>query len=188
MNRKKMYNIPNLLTLFRMFSIPIIIISLIPQSYFYNWAAVILYAVACLSDFLDGYIARKFKIESKFGQLFDPIADKILVISVLFILVAVDKINGFFIYPALIIIIREVMVSGLREFFSDDRNQIKVTLLSKWKTLIQMFSLGFIIIGDDFIYIDNTALIGEIGMTLASILTIYTGYKYFEKNLNYFNS
>lgn len=182
MSKNLLSNLPNYLTIFRVISIPVIILCILPQSFFYNWVAVIIYALACLSDFFDGYIARKLSIESKFGKFFDPIADKILIISVIFILVAIDRIEGLFIYPALIIIIREVLVSGLREFFSSEKDNLNVTILSKWKTLLQMISLGFIIIGDDFTYLSNTLLIGQIGLTLASIITIYTGYKYFEKN------
>ena len=186
MNMIKLSNIPNYLTSFRIICIPIIILCLLPQNSFFNWIALILYAFAGLSDFLDGYLARKYNIETNFGKFFDPIADKILVISVIFILVAIDKISGFLIYPSLIIIVREILVSGLREFFSKTKTHINVTNLSKLKTLIQMFSLGFIIIGNDFTLINHTSLIGEIGLTLASILTIYTGYIYFKDNLKSF--
>ena len=186
MNMIKLSNIPNYLTSFRIICIPIIILCLLPQNSFFNWIALILYAFAGLSDFLDGYLARKYNIETNFGKFFDPIADKILVISVIFILVAIDKISGFLIYPSLIIIVREILVSGLREFFSKTKTHINVTNLSKFKTLIQMFSLGFIIIGNDFTLINHTSLIGEIGLTFASILTIYTGYIYFKDNLKSF--
>lgn len=186
MDKIKFSNLPNYLTLFRVISIPIIIIAIIPQTYLSNWIAVSLYIVACISDFLDGYFARKLKLETKLGKFLDPIADKVLVISIIFILVAIDKISGFFIYPALIIIIREILVSGLREFFAKSEISINVTNIAKWKTLIQMFSLGFLIIGDDFTLISYTMLLGEIGLTIASLITIYTGYKYFNKHLNSF--
>ena len=179
----KISNIPNFLTLFRICSIPIIIICIVFQNYILNWIALILYVLACLSDFFDGYLARKYNFETKFGKFFDPIADKILVTSIIFILVTVEKIDGFYIYPALIIILREIFVSGLREFLAKSKPHIKVTYLSKFKTLIQMFSLGFIIIGDDFKLIKYTSFFGEIGLTIASIITIYTGYKYFDENL-----
>ena len=185
MDKIKLSNLPNFLTLFRVISIPVIIIAIIPQTYLSNWIAVSLYIVACISDFLDGYFARKLKLETKLGKFLDPIADKVLVISIIFILVAIDKISGFFIYPALIIIVREILVSGLREFFAKSKISINVTNLAKWKTLIQMFSLGFLIIGDDFTLISYTMLLGEIGLTIASLITIYTGYKYFDKHLNY---
>lgn len=186
MKKIRLSNIPNFLTFYRVLSIPVIILCVTPQNSFLNWIALILYTLACLTDFFDGYLARKYNFETKFGQFLDPVADKILVTSVIFILVAVDKINGFFIYPALIIIVREILVSGLREFFSKTKPHIKVTYLSKIKTVIQMFSLGFIIIGNDLKLNELTIIIGETGLTLASIITIYTGYKYFEENLKSF--
>ena len=180
----KKSEIPNILTIYRVFSIPLIIICIVPQSFLFNWLALILYIVTCFTDFLDGYLARKFKVESKFGKFLDPVADKVLIVSIIFILVAVGRIEGFLIYPSLIIIIRELLVSGLREFFSNNKPHINVTILAKWKTLLQMISLGFIIIGDDFFYFSPYIYpIGSFGIFVASILTIYTGYKYFEENL-----
>ena len=96
--KMKLSDLPNHLTIFRVFCIPIIILCMLPQSFLYNWIAVILYALACITDFLDGYLARRLRVESKFGQFFDPIADKILVISVIFILVVIDKIDGFYVF------------------------------------------------------------------------------------------
>ena len=87
----------------------------------YRWLALALYTIACLSDFFDGYLARRFELESNFGRFLDPIADKILIVSIIFILIAHGKITGFFIYPALIIVLREILVSGLRDFFSHCR-------------------------------------------------------------------
>jgi cardiolipin synthase len=181
----KLENIPNILTLLRILIIPIIIIFLELDNYFYQWLALTLYSIACISDFLDGYLARKFELESSFGRFLDPIADKILVVSVIFILVSNNIINGPFIYPALIIIIREILVTGLRDFFAHSKETLLVTNLSKWKTLIQMFSLGFLIVSGNF----ETNLIlftGCFGLTIASIMTIHTGYIYFKKNLRLF--
>ena len=146
----KIENIPNILTLLRILVIPIIILFLEMNNEFYRWVALILYTVACISDFLDGYLARKFEIESSFGRFLDPIADKILVVSVIFILISNKVIYGVFVYPALVIVIREILVSGLRDFFAHSTETLLVTNLSKWKTLIQMFSLGFLIVSDNF--------------------------------------
>ena len=178
-------NIPNCLTFLRIILIPCIIILLEIGTKKYDWLALFFYVFACFSDFLDGYLARKFEIESNFGKFFDPIADKILVVSVIFIMVVQDKIQGILIYPALIIILREILVSGLRDFFSYKKENLIVTNLSKWKTLIQMTSLGFLIVQHNF----ETKFIyycGFIGLTLASVLTIYTGYLYFKKNIKLF--
>ena len=99
-------NIPNTLTLFRLVCIPIIIGCIIFQNFFLNWLALILYILACLSDFFDGYIARKFSIESTFGKFLDPIADKILVVSIIYVMVVVEIIDGILVFPGLIIILR----------------------------------------------------------------------------------
>lgn len=181
----KIENIPNILTLLRILVIPIIILFLEMNNEFYRWVALILYTVACISDFLDGYLARKFEIESSFGRFLDPIADKILVVSVIFILISNKVIYGVFVYPALVIVIREILVSGLRDFFAHSTETLLVTNLSKWKTLIQMFSLGFLIVSDNF---DTNLIlfIGFFGLTIASIMTIHTGYIYFKKNLRLF--
>lgn len=181
----KIENIPNILTLLRIFFIPVIIVFLEINNEFYSWLALILYTLACISDFLDGYLARKFELESSFGRFLDPIADKILIVSVIFILVSNSIITGFFVYPALVIVIREILVSGLRDFFAHSTETLLVTNLSKWKTLIQMFSLGFLIVANNF---ESNLILytGFIGLTVASIMTIHTGYIYFKKNLRLF--
>lgn len=182
----KISDIPNLLTIFRIFSIPIIILCLLPQTKIFNWVALIFYGLACITDFFDGLIARRYSFESKFGKFFDPIADKILVISVIFILVAVSKIQGLLIFPSLIIIIREILVSELRQSMSESYPSLDVTRLSKIKTLLQMFSLAFLIIGTDITNFSQLFLIGKIGLWISSIITIYTGYIYFKKNFDIF--
>lgn len=184
----KLSDIPNLLTVFRIFSIPIIILCLLPQTVFFNWVALIFYGFACITDFFDGFLARRFSVESSFGKFFDPVADKILVISVIFILVAISKIDGLLIYPSLIIIIREVLVSGLRDSAPNNLSNLNVTKLSKVKTLLQMFSLAFLIIGEDFKLINGLFMIGQIGIWISSFITIYTGYNYFKNNFNLFKN
>ena len=184
----KLSDIPNLLTVFRILSIPIIILCLLPQTVFFNWVALIFYGFACITDFFDGFLARRFSVESSFGKFFDPVADKILVISVIFILVAISKIDGLLIYPSLIIIIREVLVSGLRDSAPNDLSNLNVTKLSKVKTLLQMFSLAFLIIGEDFKLINGLFMIGQIGIWISSFITIYTGYNYFKNNFNLFKN
>ena len=181
----KKENIPNILTLLRILIIPVIIIFLEIDTKFYSWLALVLYIIACLSDFLDGYLARKFELESSFGRFLDPVADKILVVSVIFILISNGIIKGVFVYPALIIVIREILVSGLRDFFAHSTETLLVTNLSKWKTLIQMSSLGFLIVSNDF-ETSYILFIGYFGLTVASIMTIHTGYIYFKKNLRLF--
>ena len=175
----KLNNIPNFLTILRIFLIPGIIICIELNQPRYSWLALSFYIFACLSDFLDGYI------ESNFGKFLDPIADKILVVALLIVLLDNNKISGFFVYPTLIIVLREVIVSGLRDFFLHSSKNLAVTNLSKWKTVIQMTSLGFLIVEDNFS--SNVILyLGNIGLTVASVVTIYTGYIYFKRNLKLF--
>ena len=181
----KLKNISNFLTIFRIILIPSIIVCIEINTEKYHWIALSLYITACFSDFFDGYFARKFDLESNFGKFLDPIADKILVVSIIIVLIANKNISGVFVYPALVIILREIIVSGLRDFFLHSSQTLLVTTLAKWKTLIQMSSLGFLIVHQNF----NTKIIlylGNIGLTVASIITIYTGYIYFKKNLKLF--
>ena len=181
----RLKNIPNFLTILRILLIPSIILCIEINTEKYLWIALTLYITACFSDFFDGYFARKFDFESNFGKFLDPIADKILVVSVIIILIANSQISAVFVYPALVIILREIIVSGLRDFFLHSSQTLLVTSIAKWKTLIQMSSLGFLIVHQNF----NTKIIlylGNIGLTVASIITIYTGYIYFKKNLKLF--
>ena len=166
----KLKNIPNFLTLIRILLIPVIILFMEIDQELYRWLSLWLYFLACISDFFDGYLARKFELESNFGRFLDPIADKILIVSIIFIL---------------IIVIREILVSGLRDFFSHSSEKLVVTNLSKWKTLIQMFSLGFLIVSDNF-ETDLILYTGLVGLTVSSLITIHTGYYYFKKNLKLF--
>ena len=178
-------NIPNFLTVFRIFLIPSIIISVEIGNSKYYWVALILYILAFFSYFFDVYFARKFDLESNFGKFLYPIADKILVVSIIIVLIANNQISGIFVYPALIIILREIIVSGLRDFFLHSSHTLLVTKLAKWKTLLQMSSLGFLIVHQNF---DTKFILyfGNFGLSLASIITIYTGYIYFKKNLKLF--
>ena len=173
------------MTILRIVLIPSIIICIELGNEKYYWIALFLYVIACFSDFFDGYLARKFDIESNFGRFLDPIADKILVVSILIILIANHLIVGVFVYPALIIILREIIVSGLRDFFLHSSETLLVTNLAKWKTLIQMSSLGFLLVQNNF-EIKLILYCGNFGLTLASAITIYTGYIYFKKNLKLF--
>ena len=178
--------LPNILTFLRLVLAPALIIYLIiDKTDSAKFLGMFLFIIIIATDFFDGYLARKFDIESNFGRFLDPIADKVLVVSVLIILIANNLISGAFVYPALVIILREIIVSGLRDFFLHSSKTLLVTNLAKWKTLIQMSSLGFLIVQNNF----DTKLIlyiGNLGLTFASAITIYTGYIYFKKNLKLF--
>tara|TARA_B100000949_G_scaffold90041_1_gene80421 strand:+ start:5839 stop:6294 length:456 start_codon:yes stop_codon:yes gene_type:complete len=145
----------------------------------------IIFSIAGITDFFDGYIARSQKKISKVGIFLDPVADKLLVATVILMLVADDRITGSAILPALIILFREILVSGLREFLAQVRKKLPVSKIAKWKTAIQMIALGFLIIGDEGPEFIETVLIGEIGIWLAAVFTIFTGYNYLKVGIKY---
>jgi len=175
-------NIPNLLTLSRILLIPFLAIFL----YFIDnrsndLVCATLFAIACFTDFLDGYLARTYSIQSKLGALLDPIADKLLVSVVILILVAKGKVD---ILPSLAIICREILVSGLREFLATLKVKMPVSRAAKFKTGIQMFALFVLVLGNRGAGVEWVDLVGNLFLWLAAILTIGTGYVYFRKTLD----
>ena len=144
-----------------------------------NWLALGLFCAAGLSDFLDGYLARAMNLTSHFGQLMDPIADKLVVAAALVMLVHRGTIGSVSIVAAIIILCREMLVSGLREFLAAAKVSLPITKLAKWKTTVQMIAIGFLLAGDagDRVLPHNTE-IGIAGIWIAAILTLYTGYDY----------
>ena len=178
-----MNTIPNLLTILRICSIPLIIFTILSSSNFYNTIAIILFISISITDYLDGFLARKLNVESKFGEMLDPIADKILIICVLVALMSNQTINGLSLIPAYLIISREIFISGLREFnVHNTSSNIKVSYLGKVKTTFQMLSLIFLI-SSQINEIDNTYII-NIGIALlwiSMILTVVSGYQYYKK-------
>jgi cardiolipin synthase len=178
-------SIPNLLTLSRIAVIPILVGIFFLEGDVWNWVACGLFTLAGITDFLDGYLARARAEQSPFGTFLDPIADKILVSATLLMLVAFDQITGLVVLPALIILCREILVSGLREFLASLRVGLPVSRAAKWKTGIQMTAIGILIVGDsgpDFLPV---RMIGEIGLWTAAILTLVTGYDYLRASLRY---
>lgn len=173
--------IPNILTIGRIAVIPVLVFTVIfggaPHA---NWIALGLYTAACVTDFFDGYLARALGQMSAFGRLFDPIADKLLVASVLLVLVGIDRIGAVTVLPAAVILCREILVSGLREFLAEVRVSVPVTTLAKWKTGLQMFSLGFLLVGPvgpDFGPLSTTD-VGVYLLWAAALLTLVTGADY----------
>jgi len=172
-------HIPNILTISRIVFLPVLIALFFIPGAVAAWAALLIYTFCAVTDFLDGWIARRYKITSKFGTFLDPISDKILVACVLFMLAAVDRLDGLWIIPALVILTREFLISGLREFLGPKNITIPVSSLAKWKTAIQMVALGFLVIGDfGNILVPNTLLIGQIGLSVAALFTVITGWGY----------
>ena len=173
--------IPNMLTIARIAAIPVLILALIfLDAPLANWLAFGVYTVACITDFFDGYLARVLGQTSAFGRFLDPIADKLLVASVLLVLVGVDRINDITVLPAAVILCREILVSGLREFLAEVKAAMPVTVLAKWKTAIQMLALGFLLVGPAGPMFGplSTTEIGVIGLWGAAVLTLITGVEY----------
>jgi len=171
-------SLPNLLTLFRIAAIPGIVGLFYLESELGSWLACGLFSVAALTDFLDGYLARAYSQQSAFGRFLDPIADKLLVAATLLIMTGFGQVRGLTILPALVILCREIMVSGLREFLAEIRIGVPVSTLAKWKTLLQMIAIGFLIVGDNGPSGLPVRLIGDVGLWVAAVLTLITGYDY----------
>ena len=181
------YNISNLLTLFRIFIIPIILIMILMKGSVYSYIAFLFFCIAGISDFFDGYFARIFKEQTNFGTFLDPIADKLLVASVILILTSIGTINGWTTIPALIILLREITVSGLREFLAGIKVSVPVSHIAKFKTMLQIIALALLILSQsniDFLFI---LYLGKSALWIAAILTLYTGYDYMRSAIKHIN-
>jgi len=171
--------LPNLLTLSRVGVIPVIVALFYVPGDWAQYVACILFSAAGFTDVLDGYLARSRAQVSAFGRILDPIADKLLVTSVIGMLLAFDRIDGLAVLAAVVILCRELLVSGLREVLADIRLKVPVSKLAKWKTAIQMVALGFLIVGDAGWALVPVQMIGEGLLWIAATLTLITGYAYF---------
>jgi len=178
-------SLPNLLTLFRIAAIPGIVALFFLESDLGKYLACGLFGIAAITDFFDGYLARAYGQQSSFGQFLDPVADKLLVASALLMATGFGQIGGLTILPAVVILCREILVSGLREFLAGLRIGLPVSALAKWKTMIQMFAIGFLIVGDSGPDVLPTRLIGELGLWVAAVLTLITGYDYLRASLHH---
>ncbi len=178
-------SLPNLLTLSRIAVIPVLVLLLYLGTPAYRWIACVLFAGACVTDYLDGYLARHRSEVSALGRFLDPIADKLLVAAVLLMLVAIGGVSGLLILPALVILCREILVSGLREYLAEIRVPMPVSKLAKWKTTIQMVALGVLVVGEAGPAFLPVQTVGEIGLWLAAGLTLVTGYDYLRRGLKH---
>lgn len=172
-------HLPNILTVSRIVLLPVLIGLFFVPGAGAAWLALWIYIFCAVTDFLDGWLARKHGTISGLGTFLDPISDKILVVSLLMALAAFDRLDGIWIVPAIIIIAREFLVSGLREYLGPKNIQVPVTKLAKWKTGLQMTALGFLVIGDygDSI-LPHTLFIGQSMLALAALITLMTGWTY----------
>ena len=174
------WNLPNLLTYGRVLAVPLVVAFLFwPGEAWARWTALTIYVVAALTDFFDGYLARMWSLQSSLGRMLDPIADKLLVSAVLLMLTADGGISGASLWAAIVILCREILVSGLREYLAELRVPVPVTAVAKWKTTVQMVALGFLIAGPagDAVFPLATR-IGVGLLWIAAILTFYTGWDY----------
>jgi cardiolipin synthase (CMP-forming) len=171
---------PNVLTGARVLAVPAMVAAFYLPGALGKWVTCAIFTVAAVTDYFDGYLARSWSMQSPFGRMLDPIADKLLVSATLLMLAADETIAGLNLVAAIIILCREILVSGLREFLAELRVPVPVTRLAKWKTSIQLVAIGFLIAGSagDRIFAWTTA-IGLSGLWIAAGFTVVTGYDYF---------
>ncbi|MBO6491359.1 MAG: CDP-diacylglycerol--glycerol-3-phosphate 3-phosphatidyltransferase [Pelagibacteraceae bacterium] len=182
--------IPNILTIGRIIIVPFFVISFFLPGFYGEIIPFLLFILASFTDFLDGLLARLYKEESKLGELLDPIADKIIVSAALILLVMNRTIQNYEVIAAIIILTREILISGLREFLAEVQIKIPVSSLAKGKTFIQMFSIAILLTGETGNKIINfedynAQTVGIILLWLSAFLTLYTGYDYVRKGIEH---
>ena len=184
-------SVPNILTFARIAAIPVVVGCVYAQSIlegplWLRWVALAVFIAAAITDFLDGYYARIWDQQSALGRMLDPIADKLLVASCLLMLAADGIIHGWTLWAAIVILCREILVSGLREYLAALRVSVPVTKLAKWKTTAQLVAIGFLLAGEagDRVFPFVTQL-GLLLLWLSALLTIYTGWDYFRAGIHH---
>lgn len=200
------WTVPNILTMLRLIAAPAVpLMFLYFQRPWADWAALALFLVAAITDWFDGYLARAWQQESRFGAAMDPIADKAMVVIAIVVITGYSGMNPWLILPAAVILFREVFVSGLREFLGANARLLKVTRLAKWKTTLQMVAIAVLFLGTGLTYVETgrppmvgegdlpwsdswSDLASQLGLLLiwiAAVLTGWTGWEYFVKALPY---
>ena len=182
--------IPNYLTIGRIIMVPVFVISFYLPGFYGDIIPFVLFVAASFTDFFDGLLARMFKEESKLGELLDPIADKIIVAAALILLVMDNTIKNYEVIAAIIILTREILISGLREFLAIGKIKLPVSNLAKLKTFLQMFSISILLTGDTGNKIINfqdynAQTIGIVLLWFSAFLTLYTGYDYLRKGIDH---
>ena len=186
-----MLSLPNLLTLSRILAVPILVFLLWRPAPWDYALTFVLYCIVGITDYFDGYLARAQGLTSRLGQFLDPIADKIMVAAVLIMLISsrnanpVPEIAGLHIIPALVILLREIIVSGLREFLGPLNVSVPVSALAKWKTTLQLLALGALILGGALPQYAWVHLVGIASLWAAAALTLVTGYDYLRIGLKH---
>jgi cardiolipin synthase len=177
--------LPNLLTLSRILVIPALVGAFYLERPLSNWVTAALFTAAGLTDYLDGYLARSWDQVTRFGRFLDPVADKVMVATAIFMMVHFGPLTGWLVLPALVILCREIIVSGLREFLAEINVSVPVSRLAKWKTALQMVALGLLLLGDAGQPFLPALLMGTWALWIAAILTLVTGYDYLRAGLRH---
>lgn len=174
------WNLPNLLTYGRVAAVPVVVALLFwPEDPWARWSALAVYTAAAITDFFDGYLARAWSQQSSLGRMLDPIADKLLVSAAILMLAASQTISGLTLCAAIVILCREILVSGLREYLAELRVALPVTAVAKWKTAAQFSALAFLIAGPaGEAVLPGSITTGIVLLWIAAILTLYTGWDY----------
>ena len=174
------WSLPNILTHARVAAVPLVAGFMFwPQAPWARWTALAIFVAAAVTDFFDGYLARAWAQQSSLGRMLDPIADKLLVSAAILMLVANQTISGPTLWAAIVILCREILVSGLREYLAELRVPMPVTAVAKWKTTVQLVALGFLIVGPSGEAImPGSIKTGIVLLWIAAILTLYTGWDY----------
>ena len=189
---RRAFNLPNMLTYARIVAVPMVVVCFfleghLKSSDFARWLALAIFLAASITDYFDGYLARAWQQTSNIGKMLDPIADKLVVSTCLLLLAADDEgIAGWSLWAAIIILCREILVSGLREYLAALKVSVPVTQLAKWKTAIQMVAIAFLLAGPagDKIF-PFTTQTGLVLLWIAAVVTLYTGYDYFRAGLKH---
>jgi cardiolipin synthase len=178
-------SVPNLLTYARCVAVPLVAACLFWSDILHGglwlrWVALALYVAAAITDFFDGYLARAWQQQSAIGRMLDPIADKLLVSTSLLMLASDGTIRGWSLWAAVVILCREILVSGLREFLAELRVSVPVSRLAKWKTTVQLVAVGVLITGTaGERLVPGITIIGLTLLWISAVPTLYTGYDYF---------
>ena len=178
-------SLPNILTMSRIAMIPAMVGAFYLDFPLANWVAFGVFAAAGITDFFDGMLARSWNQQSALGRFLDPVADKLLIAAAILMLVAFKHIQGLDVLAAVVILCRELLVSGLREFLAELRVSLPVSRLAKWKTTVQMLALGFLLVDQATPAMIPSPQIGTLGLWLAAALTLVTGFDYLRAGLRH---
>ena len=186
-SRSKAFNLANLLTYGRLVAVPAVVGLLFwPRDDWMRWAALAIFILAGVTDYFDGYFARLYAQQSVLGRMLDPIADKLLVAACLLMLVNARTIQGWSLWAAIVILCREILVSGLREYLAELKVGVPVSRVAKWKTALQLVAVGFLIAGPaGEPILPGTTMIGLGLLWIAALLTIYTGWDYLKAGIQH---